>query len=134
LASQAMSDRCCPNLSLTKKLTLSPPLYPSINQCTNTPCVWSNRLYLHMFLDESGLKHLLILVFYYILEKSMCTFTWMDILEPKQSSVLTVEKGSAVGKLGESLITGIRYLLMYLFYWKYSFSYYYFSNSDPVAY
>jgi len=33
----------------------------------------------------------------------------MDILEPKQSSALTVVKGSAVGKLGESLITGIRY-------------------------
>jgi hypothetical protein len=62
-----------------------------------------------MFLDESGLKHLLIIVFYYILEKSMCIFTWMDILEPKQSSALTVEKGSAVDKLGESLITGIQY-------------------------
>jgi hypothetical protein len=31
----------------------------------------------------------------------------MDIHKPKPSSALTVEKGSAVGKLGESLITGI---------------------------
>jgi hypothetical protein len=87
-------------------MATTPPPHPLINQCTNTLCVWSNKLYLHMYHDESGLKHLLILVFYYILEKSMCTFTWMDIPEPKQSSALTVEKGSAVVKLGESLTTG----------------------------
>ena len=59
----------------------------------------------------------------------------MDIHKPKQSSALTVEKGSAVGKLGESLITGTRYtVLMHLFFTENTLSSYcLFSNPDPVT-
>jgi hypothetical protein len=52
------------------------------------------------------------MVISFYLEKSKCISTWRDISEPKQSSVLTAESGSAAVKLGESFITGTVLLII----------------------
>ncbi len=81
-------------------------------------------------LKLTRVKHLLTRVFSLYLEKSRFTSTRRDIHKPKQSSALTVEKGSAVGRLGESLITGISVDFLN---WKYSFLLLLFSYPDAVS-
>jgi hypothetical protein len=52
------------------------------------------------------------MVISFYLEKSKCISTWRDIREPKPSSVLTAESGSAAVKPGESFITGTGTVLL----------------------